>query len=39
MVLHGIHAFTAKPEDATLEPTFDGAAIWNTLLSTYLNCR
>jgi hypothetical protein len=39
MVLRGIHAFTAKPEDATLESTFDGAATWNTLLTTYLNCR
>jgi Domain of unknown function (DUF4124) len=39
MVVHGIHAFTAKPDDATLEPTFDSAATWNNLLSTYLNCR
>jgi hypothetical protein len=39
MVVHGIHAFTAKPDDATLESPFDGAATWNTLLSTYLNCR
>jgi len=39
MVVHGIHAFTAKPEDPTLEAVFDSAATWNTLLSTYLNCR
>jgi hypothetical protein len=39
MVLHGIRAFTAKPDDPTMEPNFDGAAAWNLLLSTYLNCR
>jgi hypothetical protein len=39
MVVHGIHAFTAKPDDPTLESTFDGATTWNTLLTTYLNCR
>ena len=39
MVVHGIHAFTAKPEDATLESPFDSAATWDTLLSTYLKCR
>ncbi|MGC1520979.1 MAG: hypothetical protein WA803_05510 [Steroidobacteraceae bacterium] len=39
MVLHGIRAFTAKPDDPTMEPNFDGAAAWNSLLSTYLNCR
>jgi hypothetical protein len=39
MVVHGIHAFTAKPDDATLEATFDSAATWTSLLSTYLNCR
>jgi hypothetical protein len=39
MVLHGIHAFTAKAGDPTLSPTFDAAASWNTLLTTYLNCR
>jgi hypothetical protein len=39
MVLHGIRAFTAKPDDPTMEPNFDGAAAWNSLLSTYLNCK
>lgn len=39
MLLQGVRAFTAKPEDATLEPVFDGAATWNSLLSSYLNCR
>ncbi len=39
MVLHGIRAFTAKPDDPTMEPNFDGAAAWNSLLGTYLNCR
>jgi hypothetical protein len=39
MVVHGIHAFTAKPDDPTLESNFDSAATWNNLLSTYLNCR
>jgi hypothetical protein len=39
MVLHGIRAFTAKPDDPTMEPNFDGAAAWKSLLSTYLNCR
>ena len=38
MVLHGIHAFTAKAGDATMEPNFDAAATWNTLLMKYLNC-
>jgi hypothetical protein len=39
MVLQGVRAFTAKPEDAKLEPAFDGAATWNSLLTSYLNCR
>ena len=39
MVLYGIRAFTAKPDDPTLVPNFDGAAAWDSLLSTYLNCR
>jgi len=39
MVLHGIRAFTANPDDPTLQPNFDGAAVWNSLLGTYLNCR
>jgi hypothetical protein len=39
MLVHGIHAFTARADDATLESTFDSAATWNTLLSTYLDCR
>ncbi|HXC08526.1 MAG TPA: DUF4124 domain-containing protein [Steroidobacteraceae bacterium] len=39
MVLHGIRAFTAKPDDPTLEPNFDGATAWNSLLGSYLNCR
>jgi hypothetical protein len=39
MVVHGIHAFTANPDDPTLESNFDGATIWNNLLSSYLNCR
>jgi hypothetical protein len=39
MVLHGIHAFTAKPGDPTLVATFDAAATWNSLLTTYLNCH
>jgi Domain of unknown function (DUF4124) len=39
MVLHGIRAFTAKPDDPTMEPNFDGATAWNSLLETYLNCR
>jgi hypothetical protein len=39
MVLHGIHAFTAKPGDPTLVPAFDAAATWNSLLATYLNCH
>src|SRR5277367_1848855 len=38
MVLHGIRAFTAKPDEPTMEPNFDGAAAWDSLLSTYLNC-
>ncbi len=38
MVLHGIHAFTAKAGDPTLVPTFDATATWNSLLTTYLNC-
>jgi hypothetical protein len=39
MVLHGIRAFTAKPDDPTMEPNFDAATAWNTLLGSYLNCR
>ena len=39
MVLHGIRAFTAKPDDPTLEPSFDGTSAWNSLLGSYLNCR
>jgi hypothetical protein len=39
MVLHGIRAFTAKPDDPTLEANFDGATAWNSLLSSYLSCR
>jgi hypothetical protein len=39
MVLHGIQAFTAKPGDPTLVPTFDAAATWNSMLTTYLNCH
>lgn len=39
MVLHGIHAFTAKPGDPTLVQTFDPAATWKSLLTTYLNCH
>jgi Protein of unknown function (DUF3617) len=39
MVLHGIGAFAAKPGDPTLAPTFDAAASWNSLLTTYLNCH
>jgi hypothetical protein len=39
MVVHGIHAFTANPDDPTLESNFDAAATWNNLLSSYLNCR
>jgi len=39
MVLHGIRAFTAKPDDPTLEANFDGPTAWNSLLSSYLNCR
>lgn len=39
MVLHGIRAFTAKPGDSTLEPTFDAAVTWNSLLTNYLNCH
>lgn len=39
MVLQGVRAFTAKPDDGTMEPNFDGATAWNSLLSTYLNCR
>ena len=39
MVVHGIHAFTAKSGDPTIEPAFDGAATWNSLLTSYLNCR
>jgi Protein of unknown function (DUF3617) len=39
MVLHGIHAFTAKPGDATLVADFDAPTTWNFLLTNYLNCR
>jgi hypothetical protein len=39
MVLHGIRAFTANPDDPTLQPNFDGAAAWDSLLGSYLNCR
>jgi hypothetical protein len=39
MVLHGIHAFTAKAGDPTLEPNFDAQTTWNSLLTTYLNCH
>jgi hypothetical protein len=39
MVLHGIHAFTAQPGDPTLVATFDAAATWNSMLTTYLNCH
>jgi hypothetical protein len=39
MVLHGIRAFTAKSDDPTMEPNFDGASAWNSLLSSYLNCK
>jgi hypothetical protein len=39
MVVHGIHAFTAKPGDPTIEPTFDSAATWESLLKSYLNCH
>jgi hypothetical protein len=39
MIVHGIHAFTAKPGDPTIEPAFDGAATWDSLLKSYLNCR
>jgi len=38
MVLHGIHAFTAKAGDATMEPNFDAPATWHNLLTKYLNC-
>lgn len=39
MVVRGVHAFTANPDDPTLESNFDGTAAWNNLLSSYLNCR
>jgi hypothetical protein len=39
MVLHGIHAFTAKPGDATLVANFDAATTWNFLLTNYLSCH
>jgi hypothetical protein len=39
MVLHGIHAFTAKAGDPTLEPNFDAQTTWNSLLLSYLNCH
>jgi len=39
MALHGINAFTAKAGDATMEPNFDAQTKWNSLLTTYLNCR
>jgi hypothetical protein len=39
MVLHGIHAFTAKTGDATLVANFDAATTWNFLLTNYLSCH
>jgi hypothetical protein len=39
MVMHGIHAFTAHPGDPTIEPAFDSAATWESLLKSYLNCH
>jgi hypothetical protein len=39
MVLHGIHAFTAKAGDATMEANFDAQTTWDSLLTTYLNCH
>jgi hypothetical protein len=39
MVLHGIRAFTANPDDPTMEPNFNAAGVWDSLLSTYLICR
>jgi hypothetical protein len=39
MVLHGIHAFTAKVGDSAMEPNFDAQTTWNALLTTYLNCH
>ena len=39
MVLHGIHAFTAKAGDSTMEPNFDAQSTWNSLLTSYLNCH
>jgi hypothetical protein len=39
MALHGINACTAKAGDATMEPNFDAQTKWNSLLTTYLNCR
>ena len=38
MVLHGIHAFTAKAGDATLVTNFDAPTTWNFLLTNYLKC-
>ena len=39
MVLHGIHAFTAKPGDATLVANFNAPTTWNFLLTNYLSCH
>jgi hypothetical protein len=39
MVLHGIHAFTAKPGDATLVADFNAPTTWNFLLTNYLSCH
>ena len=39
MVLHGIHAFTAKPGDATLVADFNGPTTWNFLFTNYLSCH
>jgi ankyrin repeat protein len=39
MVLHGIHAFTAKAGDPTLQPNFDAHTVWNSLLTSYLSCH
>ena len=38
MVLHGIHAFTPKPEEANLAANFDAHTTLNFLLTNYLNC-
>ncbi len=38
MILHGIQAFSPRPDAAPLKRDFDGPAFWKHLLPLYLHC-